>query len=127
LGARTGRLSVKLLLDHHYSPAIARLLRDRGFDVVAANEVGLEVEPDEGVLEFAVAQQRALLTNDVPGFMRIRRDWQAEGRTHFGLLFTSDSTWSRSKKGIGPLTARLEDVLQAKAGVRALEDQIVWL
>jgi len=118
---------VNLLLDHHYSPFIARILRERGFDVVAANEVGLETEPDDGVIEWAVSDQRALLTNDVPGFMRIRRGWQAEGRSHYGLLFTSDSTWPRSKQGIGSLSNRLDEVMRTRPDTRAWADQIFWL
>lgn len=118
---------MNLLLDHHYSPLIARNLRERGFDVVAANEVGLQTEPDDGVIEWAVSDQRALLTNDVPGFMRIRREWQAEGRSHYGLLFTSDSTWPRSKRGIGSLSNRLDEVMLARQDARALADQIFWL
>ena len=118
---------MNLLLDHHYSPLIARILRERGFDVVAANEVGLETEPDDGVMEWAASHQRALLTNDVPGFMRIRRGWQAEGRSHYGLLFTSDSSWPRSRRGIGSLSNRLHEVMRARRDVQALADQIFWL
>ena len=118
---------MNLLLDHHYSPLIARILRERGFDVVAANEVGLETEPDDGVIEWAASHQRALLTNDVPGFIRIRRGWQAEGRSHYGLLFTSYSTWPRSKRGIGSLSNRLDEVMRARRDVQALADQIFWL
>ena len=118
---------MKLLLDHHYSTLIARGLRQRGFDVVAANAVGLEIAPDEQVLEFAVNDGRALLTNDVPGFMRIRRTWQADGRTHYGLLFTSDSSWSRARNGIGPLIARLDEVLTKHPKDDHLQDQVLWL
>ena len=117
---------MRLLLDHHYSPLIARLLRDRGFDVVAANEVGLETSPDEAVFDYAIANARAILANDVAGFMRLQRDALGQGRSHFGLLFTSDSTWSRARAGIGPLTDRLDELLSARPTDEALLDQVLW-
>jgi hypothetical protein len=117
---------VRRLLDHHYPPLIAQRLRERGFDVVAANEVGLEMAPDEAVFDYAVTHERALLTNDGAGFMRIHRDSLLQGRAHFGLIFTSDSTWSRAKPGVGPLVERLAEILRDRPADEALADQILW-
>jgi predicted nuclease of predicted toxin-antitoxin system len=117
---------VRRLLDHHYPPLIAQRLRERGFDVVAANEVGLEMAPDEAVFDYAVTHERALLTNDVAGFMRIHRDSLLQGRAHFGVIFTSDSTWSRAKSGIGPLVDRFAEILRDRPAAQTLADQLLW-
>jgi Domain of unknown function (DUF5615) len=49
-----------LLLDEMYPPALARQLRDRGHDVLAALdlEVGLSSRSDEDVLAWATRHQR---------------------------------------------------------------------
>jgi hypothetical protein len=63
-------IGVKLLLDEHYSPAIARQLRTRGHDVMAVAErpdlVGLG---DDELLARMAQEQRAIMTDDVKDFL----------------------------------------------------------
>jgi hypothetical protein len=78
---------LRLFLDAHISgPRIARALRERGHDVLAADERreldGLE---DEQLLELAAAEGRLMITFDVKDFTVIARRWAEMGRAHAGL------------------------------------------
>jgi predicted nuclease of predicted toxin-antitoxin system len=75
---------VKLLLDENISPFHARELRAKGYDTLAVVEAGLSGS-DEIILEFAVREDRILVTLDAdfanalrfpaehtPGLVRLR-------------------------------------------------------
>jgi predicted nuclease of predicted toxin-antitoxin system len=117
---------VRLLLDHHYSTAIAEQLRARGHDAQAALERGWQAEDDETLLELCAAEDRALLTNNVADFAAIAGRWAATGRQHAGLIFTSDQSLPRSKKTIGRFVACLDRLLSSSPE-SALRDQVRWL
>jgi hypothetical protein len=125
MGPRAGLARVKLALDHHYSPLIARGLRGRSFDVVAAVEVGWEAEDDGPLLVLCKSDERCLLTNNVGDFAVIARAWQTEGRTHAGLIFTSDGGWPRSRDTVGRYVDALAEVMTDNAA--GLADRIHWL
>ena len=118
---------MKLLLDHHYSPAIAVQLRSQLHDVQTAHERGWSLEDDEGLLSLSVEDGRALLTNDVGDFMLIARRWALDDRQHFGLIFTSDRSLPRGRQTIGTYVSLLGQLLSANPDPTALVDQIRWL
>jgi predicted nuclease of predicted toxin-antitoxin system len=55
---------VKLFLDENLSSQHAIFLREQGYDAVAVTEVGLSGQPDTKIREFAVANDRVLITLD---------------------------------------------------------------
>lgn len=118
---------MKLALDHHYSPLIARLLRERGFDVIAAVEVGWQAEDDEPLLMFCKADERCLLTNNVGDFAVIARAWQTEGRVHAGLIFTSDISWPRNRDTVGRFVDVLAELMTANTELDSFTDRVHWL
>ena len=118
---------MRLVLDHHYSPAIARTLREQGFDVVAAIERGWETEDDEALLDICDKEQRALVTNNVADFTVIVRDWAFEGRRHSGLIFTSDVSMPRGRQTIGRYIEVLAELLRTNPRDDAFTDRIQWL
>ena len=117
---------MRLLLDEHYPPALAERLTAAGVDSVHLRDLGLEGAGDEAVLEAATAGERALVTNNVRHFVPIARRWEAEGRTHAGLAFTSDRSLPRSAQGVGALAQALE-ALVAERGPRGLVGLTAWL
>lgn len=118
---------MKLGLDHHYSPAIARRLREVGHDAVAAIERGWEREEDEQLLAICRGEDRALMTNDVADFTKICRAWAVDGRSCAGVIFTSDATMPRSRRTIGRLAGALDDLLRCHPAQDAFRDRVHWL
>jgi predicted nuclease of predicted toxin-antitoxin system len=118
---------MKLALDHHYTRAIAEQLRSRGHDAVAAIERGWDREEDEQLLAICASEQRALVTNNVADFTAIVRRWAIQGRTHAGLIFTSDASLPRTRGTIGAYVKLLDDLLSQHPGPDAFTDLVHWL
>jgi nucleoside-diphosphate-sugar epimerase len=107
---------VRLLLDELLSPAIALALRARGHDVLAVSETrnqllrGLE---DRALLEHAVADRRAVVTDNVGDFLACHRsmiEWRTD---HYGLVLFSNASFPRHRHDafIRALVTALERLL----------------
>jgi uncharacterized protein DUF5615 len=119
---------VKLLLDEHYSPEIARQLRTRGHDVVAVAEradlVGLG---DDQLLQRMAQEHRAITTNNVKDFMPLATRAAQWAEDHYGLLLTSDKSMPRRGDAIGRIVDRLDAFLQRHQGEDSYRNQVQWL
>lgn len=118
---------MKLAFDNHYPPPIAVKLRELGHDAVTAVEQGWDRAPDEALLRLCEHERRVLLTNNVDDFTRLAREWAGDGRSHAGLVFTSDSSMPRSKRMIGRYVRALDSLLQANPAPDAFVDRVHWL
>jgi hypothetical protein len=119
---------LRLLLDEHYSPSLARALRDRGHDVEAiAERADLVGAADEVVLAAAAREGRGLMTNNARHFVPIAGRRLEAGGSHYGLILTSDRTLPRGREAIGGLTRALEALLTSVPADDALTDQTRWL
>jgi predicted nuclease of predicted toxin-antitoxin system len=118
---------VRLLLDEHYSDQIAQQLRARGHDVVAVSKRPWRGEHDEALLEIAVRERRALLTNNVRDFVAIARRWSEGGQEHYGLIFTSDARMPRNSRSLGLYVRVLGRLLEQHPADAALANQVRWL
>jgi hypothetical protein len=104
---------VRILLDEMFSPAIAARLRERGHDVEAVLERSQLMGQSDGAI-FATAQVegRAIVTENVPDFRRIAKLEAQLGRTHSGLIFTTDHRFPRrDKRTLGRLITALDGLL----------------
>ena len=119
---------MRLLLDELYSPKIAQQLRARGHDVVAVKErpelVGLG---DAALFDVAAAEQRAIVTENWPHFVRLLEPAAVEGTNHYGVLFTSASKLPRSRGTIGGFVRALDQFLGNHPADDALLDSSRWL
>lgn len=82
-------MSPRLLLvylDHDVHKKLARELRRRGYDAIAAGEVDMEEAEDPDQLAFAVSQGRALVTFNTKDFVPLHRSYMTEGRQHYGII-----------------------------------------
>jgi predicted nuclease of predicted toxin-antitoxin system len=108
---------MKLLLDEMHAPAIAEQLRARGHDVVSVHDVAyraLEGEPDEKVWAAAIAENKALVTENVQDFRRLDAGALAHEQPRARLIFTTDRQFPRGDPAtIGRLVTALDALLAA--------------
>lgn len=113
---------MKLLLDEQISATVAHELRDRGYDVVAVSEIDLRGIADEDVLARAVADRRAVVTNDIRDFRLLHARYLTMGIAHYGIVLVSGQSRLLSRAGIGSLVAALERLLKDLPAEDALRD-----
>lgn len=106
---------MKLLLDEMYALAIAEALRARGHDVVSVHDPAyraLEGEPDEEVWAAAIADDRALVSENVQDFRHLEADALARTQPRPPLIFTTDRQFPRGDPAtIGRLVTALDALL----------------
>ena len=77
-------------MDRH----LARALRARGADLVAANEIAMIGRQDHEQLAYAATEGRAIYTFNVPDFCRLHAEWIAAGKPHAGIIVARQQTYS---------------------------------
>jgi hypothetical protein len=110
---------MKLLLNEMWTPAIALELRGRHLDVVAITERG-QASRYAGITDdqvFARAQEdgRTVVTDNVADYEKARRDWEARGLAHHGVVYALDPPFNRHRgvAVIGEMVRALEDWLRS--------------
>jgi Domain of unknown function (DUF5615) len=102
---------VRLLLDEHFSPEIARQLRARGHDVIAIKErPDLSGRSDRVHFASMPDQCRAIATQDLGDFRPLLAEALRAGEKTYGLVCVPARV-SLSRKAIGPLVSSLELLL----------------
>jgi hypothetical protein len=103
---------VKVLLDEHFSPAIASLLRERGLDAEAVVERSDLVEkPDLEVFDSANREGRAVVTNNIKDFRPIAAERLTDGRGHAGVILVPGPR-RRRRDDTGRLADAIETVMR---------------
>jgi Domain of unknown function (DUF5615) len=122
---------VKLVLDEHFSPAVAEQLEQRGYDVMPvaarldAGLAPLRRKADEELLRWAHAEGRILVTENVRDFMSIHHSFVSWCELHSGIIFTSPRRFPRRTHSIGLLVDALARFMDEYAS--GLEGDIFWL
>lgn len=121
-----GPVSTRLLLDEMFHPRIATELAARGHDCLAiVAEEKLRESSDSELLAYAVAEGRALVTNNVIDFERLRRRSADAGEAVPALIYTSDATFPRNRQFIGRLIDALDHACITNAVTSA--GGVYWL
>jgi len=119
---------LRLLLDEHYSEAIAEQLRNRGHDVIAVNERSdLQGLKDFQLFPLLRAEKLAILTENWADYDREMRKAADQGKDHYGVVFTSRKSMPRSKNTIGLYVRVLGDFLSCHRAEDALLNSYRWL
>ncbi|MDA0269563.1 MAG: DUF5615 family PIN-like protein [Chloroflexi bacterium] len=115
---------MKLLLDEMWPPSIARTLRERGHDVIAvAERDDLRSQPDEYIFAAAQVEGRVIVTENVADFRRLAEEFVRLGRTHPGLIYTTNRQFPRADaRTPGSLNRALLRLLDGDAAITE-----VWL
>lgn len=106
---------LKLLLDEHISPKVARGLREHNPDVVVSFmkewEQGRFVgQPDALFLQEAALQDLTLVTYDCSTIPSVLKTWAEEGLSHAGVIFIAQRTIASSD--IGSLVRSLLELIK---------------
>jgi predicted nuclease of predicted toxin-antitoxin system len=109
---------VRLLLDEMYPAVIASQLRERGRDVVSIHEPEyrrLEGAPDPEVFAAALADGRAIVTENVSDFRVLESHALARGEPRPSLVFTTNRRFPRGAPAtIGRLVVALDALLRTE-------------
>ena len=101
-----------------YPATVAEQLRTRGRDVVSVHEPDyrqLEGAPDEDVFAAAAAEERALVTENVPDFRRLEAEALTRGEARPRLIFTTNRQFPRGNPAtIGQLVLALDALLDER-------------
>src|SRR5690606_3606954 len=106
-----------------WSPTVARQLRQRGFDALSVRDIpGFQSRPDEELFVYALAEGRAIVTENIADFRLLVAHELRNGRSHPGLVLTSPSVFRRDQAGaIGRLVLALEALLQSEVDLTGQE------
>ena len=103
---------MKLLLDEHLSPEIARQLRERGHDAIAVGErTNLRGRPVRVHFASLPEQQRVIVTRDLADFRPLLADALRRGTPTYGLVCVP-ARFPLNRDGIGRLVEALDALLQ---------------
>lgn len=84
----------KLYLDEDMDPTLACMLRQHGYDVVSAYDLGHIQWADEAHLAFAAQESRVLLTHNARHYAPMFTRWWTEGRSHAGIVVSQQLAFS---------------------------------
>ncbi len=76
----------RLYLDEDTIPGLARLLRENGYDVVSAHDIGALRITDDEQLAIATSQRRAIISSNHRDFRRIAIECEDNGTAHWGII-----------------------------------------
>lgn len=120
---------VKLLLDEHFSPEIARQLRAQGHDVIAIKEhPELIGRPDRVHFASMPDQRRAIVTQDLGDFRPLLAEAMRSGTKTYGLVCVPARV-SLSRKATGQVVEALDRLLRRHPRDEDLIDRggEIWL
>lgn len=109
----------KLYLNEHLSPRLAAQLRRYGFDVISSQESKMLSEDDCEQLAYAISEQRAFVTFNFNDFSSLHKQYIADDREHWGIIFSTEESFS-------VLLHRLMRLLHS-ISAKELKNQIRWL
>lgn len=107
---------MKLLLNEMWSAEIARQLRERGIDALAATEAPTRYRavPDHDVFARAREDGRVIVTDNVPDFAALVADAASRGADHPGVVFALRPAFDRSQpRIIGRMVRALEALVDS--------------
>lgn len=119
---------MRLLLDETIFATVAEQLRARGHDVVAVQDPDLRHlrgVDDCVLLDHAAEERRAVVTDNIPDFVRCHQRRVDRDRPHHGLLLFANDSFPRHRHEafVGQLVVALEDQLLTHPG----DDDSGWI
>ena len=119
---------MRFLLDEMHAPAVAAALRDSGIDAIAVNERDdLRGLSDQDLLRSAIAEGRAVVTENIKDFAALHKDLTAKGETHPGMVYTHPRRFPRSAPNhVYVLAEALSDFVSTHAPSLINVESFAW-
>lgn len=103
-------MQIKLYLDEDaLHRRLKQAMRERGVDVLTAEEAGMRERDDEDHLDFATAQGRVLYSFNMGDFCRIHTEHIVSNKSHAGIILALQQRY-----GIGEQMRRLMRIVNAR-------------
>ncbi len=102
------RLFIALYTDEDVHKKLARQLRERKYDVVSAYEVGTNELQDDEQLEYAISQERAILTFNSRDFAVLHKEYKKQERKHFGIIVSEQLTIGETLRRVVNMLDRID-------------------
>lgn len=113
---------VRLYLDEDaQSGSLTRALRERGVDVLTADEAELRGCADAAHLAYASAQGRALYSFNIGDYNRLHYDYLVAGQMHAGIILAPQQRY-----GVGEQMRRLLRIISTLTAEQ-IQNQLEFL
>lgn len=110
---------LRLYIDEDVYGAVTQALQKDGIDIVSTLEARRTGESDESQLVWATSEYRTVVTFNVADFVRLHTEWLAEGRSHAGIVVSS-------QRSIGDTLSRLWNVVN-QLSEESMRDRLEFL
>ena len=91
---------IKLYLDEDVHPALAPVLRERGYNVISTTETNRKEKSDTEQLDFAISEKRAILTFNIKDFVLLYNEYFDKNRKHWGIILSSQLNFKETLRRI---------------------------
>jgi len=91
-------MKLKLFLDEDIHAGLAHALRQRGFDVVHAQDLKRKGKTDIDQLAFAVQEKRCLMTFNIRDFVMLHNQYAEQNKEHWGIIVSKQMTIGETLK-----------------------------
>lgn len=81
---------VKLLLDENVHEPLAAALRREGVDTITVREAGQRGTSDPELLQFAISEERAVVSFNIKHFEALAVQLFQQGQEHFGIIVSPE-------------------------------------
>ncbi len=112
-------MKIRLFLDEDVHAGLAHALRQRGYDVIHAQELDLKGRTDSEQLEFASNQGRCLVSFNVRDFVILHNEYLRLSKNHSGIIVSKQLPFKETMR-------RLLEVIQPFDG-DSLRNRLAFL
>jgi hypothetical protein len=101
-------MKLKLFLDEDIHTGLSHAQRQRGFDVIHAQDLKRKRKSDSEQLAFAIQEERCIVTFNVRDFVNLHNQYAGQNQEHWGIIVSRQmpigETLRRLLKKIGLAT-----------------------
>jgi len=101
-------MKLKLFLDEDIHTSLSHALRQRGFNVVHAQDLKRKEKTDSEQLAFAVQEEHCFMTFNVRDFVNLHNQYVRQNKEHWGIIVSKQmpigETLRRLLKKVGLAT-----------------------